>query len=298
MKETLLIVGCGDVALRTAKLLQVHYRILGLLRNLDSAGRLRSHGITPVYGNLDSPKSLEKLAGIAQLILHLAPPPNHGLRDNRTAHLLSAISKRTKNKAPILPQRLVYISTSGVYGDCHGASIDESRPINPQNDRAIRRVDAEKQIRSWGRRNQVPVAILRVPGIYAADRLPLKRLHEGHPAIVDSEDSYTNHIHADDLARIIVAALHRAKAGRIYHTSDDSRLKMGEYFDLVADHFGLPRPPRITRNQAYEQISPGMLSFMKESRQLKNLRMKKELRVKLLYPTVYEGVAAAPTNNL
>lgn len=298
MKETLLIVGCGDIALRTAKLLQAHYRILGLLRNLDSAGRLRSHGIIPVYGNLDSPKSLEKLAGIAQRILHLAPPPNHGLRDNRTAHLLSAISKRTKNKAPILPQRFVYISTSGVYGDCHGASIDESRSINPQNDRAIRRVDAERQIRSWGKRNHVPISILRVPGIYAADRLPLKRLHEGHPAIVDSEDSYTNHIHADDLARIIVVALHRAKPGRIYHTSDDSRLKMGEYFDLVADHFGLPRPPRITRNQAYEQISPGMLSFMKESRQLKNLRMKKELRVKLLYPTVYEGVAAAPINNL
>jgi len=293
MKETLLIVGCGDIALRTAKLLQAHYRILGLLRNLDSAGRLRSHGIIPVYGNLDSPESLEKLAGIAQLILHLAPPPNHGLRDNRTAHLLSAISKRTKNKAPILPQRFVYISTSGVYGNCHGASIDESHPVNPENDRAIRRIDAERRIRSWGKRNHVPVTILRVPGIYAADRLPLKRLREGHPAILDSEDSYTNHIHADDLARIIVAALHRAKPGRIYHTSDDSRLKMGAYFDLVADHFGLPRPPRITRSQAYEQISPGMLSFMKESRQLENRRMKKELRVQLRYPTAYEGVAAA-----
>ncbi len=297
MKETLLIIGCGDIALRTAKLLQAHYRILGLLRNSDNAGRLRSHGIIPVYGNLDSPESLEKLTGIAQLILHLAPPPNHGLRDNRTAHLLSALSKQTKNKAPILPQRFVYISTSGVYGDCHDALIDESHPVNPENDRAIRRIDAEKRIRSWGKRNHVPIAILRVPGIYAADRLPLKRLREGHPAILDSEDSYTNHIHADDLARIIVAALHRAKSGRIYHTSDDSHLKMGAYFDLVADHYGLPRPPRITRSQAYEQISPGMLSFMKESRQLKNLRMKKELRVKLLYPTVYEGVAAAQTNN-
>lgn len=297
MKETLLIIGCGDIALRTAKLLQAHYRILGLLRNSDNASRLRSHGIIPVYGNLDSPESLEKLAGIAQLILHLAPPPNHGLRDDRTAHLLSALSKRTKNKAPILPQRFVYISTSGVYGDCHGALIDESHPVNPENDRAIRRIDAERRIRSWGRRNHVPIAILRVPGIYAADRLPLKRLREGHPAILDNEDGYTNHIHANDLARIIVAALHRAKPGRIYHTSDDSRLKMGAYFDLIADHSGLPRPPRITRSQAYEQISPGMLSFMKESRQLKNLRMKKELRVKLLYPTVYEGVAAAQTNS-
>ena len=297
MKETLLIIGCGDVALRTVPLLQDHYRILGLLRNLDNADHLRAHGIIPVYGNLDSPESLGKLAGIARLILHLAPPPNHGLRDNRTTHLLSALTKRTKNRAPILPQRLIYISTSGVYGNCHGALIDERHPVNPENDRAIRRIDAEKQIRSWGKRNHVPIAILRVPGIYAADRLPLKRLREGHPAILDSEDSYTNHIHADDLARIIVAALHYAKPGRVYHTSDDSRLKMGEYFDLVADHFGLPRPPRITRNQAYEQISPGMLSFMKESRQLKNARMKKELRVKLIYPTVYEGVAAAQTDH-
>ncbi|MBS0425440.1 MAG: SDR family oxidoreductase [Proteobacteria bacterium] len=297
MKETLLIIGCGDVALRTAPLLQAHYRILGLLRNLDNADHLRMHGIIPVYGNLDSPESLEKLAGIAQLILHLAPPPNHGLRDNRTAHLLSALTKGTKNRLPILPQRFIYISTSGVYGNCHGASIDENHPVNPENGRAIRRIDAERRIRSWGKRNHVPVAILRVPGIYAADRLPLKRLREGHPAILDSEDSYTNHIHADDLARIIVAALHRAKPGRIYHTSDDSRMKMGEYFDVVADHFGLPRPPRITRSLAYEQISPGMLSFMKESRQLKNLRMKKELRVKLLYPTVYEGVTAAQINN-
>lgn len=293
MKKTLLMVGCGDIALRAAPLLQKHYRILGLCRRLDSFNRLRSHGIIPIYGNLDCPKSLGKLAGIAQLVVHLAPPPNQGLHDRRTVHLLSALSKRTQAHVAILPQRLIYISTSGVYGDCDGALIDEARPVRPENDRAIRRVDAERQIRDWGKRNRISVSILRVPGIYAANRLPLTRLREGHATLLDTEDSYTNHIHADDLARIICAALRYAKPCRIYHTNDDSHLKMGEYFDLVADHFDFPHPPRITRNEAKERISPGMFSFMKESRRLNNSRMKKELHVRLLYPTVLEGIKAA-----
>ncbi|WP_297325319.1 SDR family oxidoreductase [Nitrosomonas sp.] len=293
MKKTLLMVGCGDIALRAAPLLQKHYRILGLCRSLDSFNRLRSHGIIPIYGNLDCPKSLGKLAGIAQLVVHLAPPPNQGLHDRRTVHLLSALSKRTQAHVAILPQRLIYISTSGVYGDCDGALIDEARPVRPENDRAIRRVDAERQIRDWGKRNRVSVSILRVPGIYAVNRLPLTRLREGHATLLDTEDSYTNHIHADDLARIICAALRYAKPCRIYHTNDDSQLKMGEYFDLVADHFDFPHPPRITRNEAKERISPGMFSFMKESRRLNNSRMKKELHVRLSYPTVLEGIKAA-----
>ncbi len=292
MKKTLLIVGCGDIALRAVPLLQTHYRILGLYRNLDSAENLRLHGIIPIYGNLDLPGSLEKLAGISQLVLYLAPPPNQGLYDRRTTHLLSALTRRTKKHAAILPQRLIYISTSGVYGDCHGALIDETHPVHPESSRAIRRIDAERQIRNWGKRNHISVSILRVPGIYAANRLPLTRLREGHPALLDTEDSYTNHIHADDLARIIYAALRHARPNRIYHTCDDSQLKMGEYFDMVADHFGLPRPPRITRIQAQEQISPAMLSFMKESRRLNNLRLRKELQVKLLYPTVSDGLKA------
>lgn len=297
MKKALLIVGCGDIGLRTALLLQKHYRILGLYRNLDSANSLRSHGIIPIYGNLDYPESLKKLPGIADLVIHLAPPPNQGLHDPRTAHLLSALTKRTKKHSAILPQRLVYISTSGVYGNCNGALIDEAYPVNPQNDRAIRRIDAEKQIRNWGKRNHISVSILRVPGIYASNRLPLTRLREGHPVLLDAEDSYTNHIHADDLARIIYAALKHARPGRIYHACDDSYLKMGEYFDLIADHFGFPRPPRINRDEAQKRMSPMMLSFMKESRQLKSSRMREELHIRLMYPTVLEGIKTAQAVN-
>ena len=293
MKKTLLIVGCGDIAFRTAPLLLKHYRILGLHRNLDSSSHLRSHGIIPIYGDLDHPKSLEKLAGIAQLVIHLAPPPNLGLHDRRTKHLLSALSKRTKKHRVILPQRLIYISSSGVYGNCNGAYIDETHPVHPQTNRAIRRLDAEKQIRNWGKRNNVSVSILRVPGIYAENRLPLTRLREGHPTLFDSEDSYTNHIHADDLAGIICAALLYGKTNRIYNTNDDSHLKMGNYFDLVAKLLVIPTPPRISLQEAQERISANMLSFMKESRRLSNSRIKKELYVRLSYPTVVEGIHAA-----
>lgn len=246
-----------------------------------------------MYGDLDIPGSLGNVSGVAQAVLHLAPPPDHGQQDLRTANLLAALAKRPKIKGTILPQRFVYISTSGVYGDCQGALIDETRPINPQNGRALRRADAERRVREWGVRNGVSVSVLRVPGIYAFDRLPLARLRDGCPAMVPEEDSYTNHIHADDLARIVVAALRHARPGRIYHACDNSSLKMGEYFDLVADRFGLLRPQRIARAQAEGRISPGMFSFMRESRRLMNDRIKHELRVTLQYPTVAECLATS-----
>lgn len=293
MKRTLLIVGCGNIALRAAPTLQAHYRLLGLYRRPESRTALHLRGIRPVYGDLDKPDSLGKLAGMAHAVLHLAPPPHHGERDTRTANLLSALTKRPKMKGAMLPQRLIYISTSGVYGDCKGAWVDETHLINPQTERALRRVDAERQVRNWGLRNHANVSILRVPGIYAADRLPLDRLRDASPALLPEDDSYTNHIHADDLVRIIFAALRHARPGRIYHACDDSSLKMGEYFDLIADQFDLPRPPRIARAQAEGSISPGMLSFMRESRRLTNTRIKYELHVNLRYPTVAGGIAGS-----
>lgn len=298
MKQILLLVGCGSIALRAAPLLRVHYRLLGLSRRLENHDQLRLCGITPVFGDLDKPKSLNRLAGIAHAVLHLAPPPNHGERDMRTTNLLAALTKRPTIKEIMLPQQLIYISTSGVYGDCHGALIDETYPINPRTKRSMRRADAEKQVRNWGLRNRVRVSILRVPGIYAADRLPLARLQERTPILLPDEDCYTNCIHADDLVRIIFAALRYAKPGRIYHACDDSRLKMGDYFDLIADRSGIPRPPRVARAYANEHISAGILSYMEESRQLMNIRIKNELHVNLRYPTVAEGITACKAAKL
>jgi nucleoside-diphosphate-sugar epimerase len=278
--KRLLIIGCGDVAMRAIPLLARRYRIYALVRNPACREKLRALGVLPIPGDLDDHASLARIAGIADAVLHFAPPANSGTRDTRTRRLLAALSLRK------LPERLVYISTSGVYGDCGGAVVNEAHPLGPQTVRAQRRADAERQIRNWARRNRVKASILRVPGIYAADRLPLERLQQGLPCIFDSEDSYTNHIHADDLARIAAAALRYGKACRVYHASDDSRLKMGDYFDAVADVLGLPHPPRVSRAEAQRVLPEALLSFMNESRQLTNRRMKRELGVRLRYPVV------------
>lgn len=192
-----------------------------------------------------------------------------------------------------LPQRLVYISTSGVYGDCAGERVPETRRLRPQTPRARRRVDAEQQLRRFGRTAGTCLSILRAPGIYAADRLPLERLQRGTPVLAAEDDVFTNHIHADDLAMLAVAALRRGLPNRVYNASDASHLKMGEYFDLVADRFGLPRPPRISREEAEKTLSPVQLSFMSESRRLDNRRIGRELRVGLRYAQVVEGIDAA-----
>ena len=277
----MLIIGCGDVGLRTAQRLLSHYRVFGLVRSTDTAVSLRAAGVTPIVADLDQQRSLTRIAAIADVILHFAPPPASGEIDTRTRNVLAALARRGQ-----LPRQLVYISTSGVYGDCADAWVSEARPLHPASGRAIRRVDAEQRVRSFAQRTGMKVSILRVPGIYAAERLPLARIERGTPVLCAADDVYSNHIHAEDLARIVVLAMHRAANMRIYHASDDSELKMGAYFNLVAGAFNLPKPPQISRIQAQQLLPASLLSFMSESRRLLNKRMKQELRLRLRYPTV------------
>ncbi len=286
--QKLLIVGCGDVARRALPRLIGHYRVFALLRDPQQCVWWRSAGAIPVLADLDCAASLARIAGLADIVMHFAPPPDSGLVDARTRRLLSALAKGKS-----LPQRLVYISTSGVYGDCAGERIDETRAANPTTARAARRVDAERQLRVFGRRHGVVISILRAPGIYAADRLPIERLQKGTQALRDEDDVFTNHIHADDLAMLACAALRYGRANRTYNATDDSEMKMGAYFDLVAERFGLPKAPRLSRSEAVEQMRPLQLSFMSESRRLANHRIKKELRATLRYPRVEDGVEAA-----
>jgi nucleoside-diphosphate-sugar epimerase len=273
--------------MRVVRLLQRQWRLIALTSDASRVNELRQAGVVPLVGNLDEPHTLSRLAGLADVVLHLAPPQASGVTDLRTRHLLQALARKGRVR------RIVYASTSGVYGDAHGARFDETRAVNPSTDRARRRVDAESRVRFHGRAFGVWVSILRIPGIYAADRAgghPRERLARGTPVLASEDDVYTNHIHADDLARICVAALHRGLPQRVLHASDDTELKMGDYFDLAADLCGLPRPPRVSREQARDQLPQTQLSFMNESRRLDNRRLKRELRLKLRYPTVQVGL--------
>jgi len=282
-KPRLLIVGCGDVGMRLLPLVAGRFRVFALTSQPARCAELRAAGAVPVVADLDRPATLKRLAGLASRVVHLAPPPRQG-----------ALDLRTRNLTAILPEgaHVVYISTSGVYGDRGGALIDETAPRAARNARAQRRVDAEQVLRAWAVASKGKLSILRAPGIYAAERLPLERLRQGTPALAPQDDVYTNHIHADDLARLALLALFRARPGRAYNASDDTHMKMGDYFDMVADAFELPHPPRLPRGELARAVSPMLLSFMSESRRLDNRRIKDELRARLRYPRVEDCLLA------
>jgi len=281
-RPRLLIVGCGDVGMRLLPLLAAKYRVFALTSQSERRAELRALGAVPVVADLDRPATLARLRRLAPWVLHLAPPQPDGEHDRRTRHLVAALGEA---------RRMVYVSTSGVYGDCGGALVHEHRPVAPRNARARRRVDAERILRAWAIATGASLSILRVPGIYADDRLPLRRLEQGTPALRAEDDVYTSHVHADDLAHIVLAALLLGRPGRVVHAVDRTRMKMADYFDAVADAFGMQRPPRLARAELQAAVSPMLLSFMSESRQLDDTRLRRELRVRLRHPDVATTLA-------
>ncbi|WP_255554475.1 SDR family oxidoreductase [Polynucleobacter sp. MWH-HuK1] len=289
-KPSILIIGCGDIGLRVAKQVSGSHRVLALTSQQSRFQELREVGATPILGNLDQPESLWRLAGLAKTVIHLAPPQNSGNRDCRTRNLTRILAQGSN-----AVRRLIYISTTGVYGDHRGAKVSEITPVNPQSERAKRRVDAERVLRLWGPANGVAITILRVPGIYAADRLPIERLESKTPALVAEEDAYSNHIQSDDLARLVCAAVYHGKPQRIINACDGGETKMGDYFDEVADAFGLQRLARLPGNELQKIVSPILWSFMRESRRVTNTRLH-ELKTPLRYPSVGHFLKAISKN--
>jgi nucleoside-diphosphate-sugar epimerase len=296
LRARLLVSGCGDVGLRLLRQLAPRIaagrlRVIAVTRDAQNRAVARTLGALAPALDLDERRAVNRLGALARRTIHLAPPPPHGEDDLRIGMLIAACGRSASTQPASSAASWVVISTSGVYGDCDGAEVDETWPLAPATARARRRAAAEQRVRSAVRRGLLRATILRVPGIYAQDRLPLDRLRRGLPAPLAQDDVHTNHIHAEDLARIAWLALHRGRPGRVVNTVDDSDLTMGDWFDRVADATGLPRPPRLPRAALARQLSPTMLSFMGESRKLSNRRMKQELRVRLRWPTVDHTLA-------
>jgi nucleoside-diphosphate-sugar epimerase len=289
-KPRILIIGCGDIGLRVAKQLGQHYRVFALTSQPSRFQELRGLGITPILGNLDKPESLWRLSGLAHTVIHLAPPQSIGHRDSRTRNLIRILAQ-----GPASVRRLIYVSTTGVYGDHQGGQVSELTPLNPQSERAKRRVDAERALRLWGPAHGIVVTILRVPGIYAANRLPVDRLQARTPALLPDEDAYSNHIQSDDLARLICAAVYHGRPQRVINACDGGETKMGDYFDEVADAFGLERPMRLPAAELQKIVSPMLWSFMRESRRVTNARLP-ELKTPLRYPSVAEFLETISKN--
>ena len=309
-RPRLLIVGCGDVGQRIAGLVGSRWRVLGTARSATTANELRRLGIQPINADLDHRRTLARAAGLAHWMLYLAPPPNAGAADPRLKNWLvahgTAQAKRAGGSKP--PPRLTYMSTTGVYGDRAGGWVSETTPVQPTTPRAKRRVDAEQQIRKaikpgqprgrLKRRPSLQATILRVPGIYAAERLPEERLRNRLPVADGDGDGYTNHIHADDLARLTVLSLMRIRSGRVFNTVDQSNLTTGQWLDLVAKTLGLPTPPRVPKAELPQYLTPMMLSFLSESRRIDGRRALRELRAQLRWPVVEDFLKALPARRI
>jgi nucleoside-diphosphate-sugar epimerase len=290
----LLVIGCGDVGQRLARLVCRDWKVYGVARSTETLARVRHAGAVPLAAG--SPRRrVERLAD--RVVLAAPPEPAAGAADG-TPGVVDPLTRRVaarllRGSIAGRPVRLVYLGTTGVYGDRAGRSTDETTPIRPASARARRRAAAERWLRRTAAQSpRLQVSLLRIPGIYAAERLPLARLADRLPALRREDDVVTNHIHAEDLAGIIRMALLRARPQRVYNAVDDTAMAMGDYLDAVATWAGLPLPPRLARKALLDRVTPLRASFMSESRRLSNRRMKRELRVRLRHPTVASFLAS------
>lgn len=282
------LIGCGYLGTLVSQRWGKDNRSpVALARSEASASKLQALGITSYRGNLDDATSLKGLPLADSTLYYFAPPPSKGKVDTRMRNLTASLDSSNA------PSRIIYVSTSGVYGDCKGARVNEETPLNPQADRARRRVDAEKTLSGWCNAHHVPLTILRVAGIYGPDKLPLKRLKAGTPVLREEECGYSNRIHIEDLVDICIAAAKRESEGiEIYNVSDGHPSTMTAYFNAVADTLGLPRPPVISMEAAKQQLTPAMLSYLTESRRLDNGKLLRGLGIVLKYPTLGDGLRA------
>ncbi len=290
MKQVL-IIGCGNIGKLVASLASAnHAAVTAMARSAERVAELQRLGIVAVSGNLDDPASLKSLPTKDALVFYFAPPPGGGVTDSRLRAFCAAIAAGNE------PQKVVYISTSGVYGDSGGNLVTEETPATPQTARGKRRLDAETALREWCTERRVAHVILRVTGIYGPGRLPIQQLTSGQPVLLESIAPFTNRIHAEDLARICLAAAERGESGEIFNVSDGHPGTLTQYFNAVADALAFPHPRQVTLEEARKVMTPLMLSYIGESRRMDNGKMLRKLGITLLYPTLEAGIRASLKN--
>jgi nucleoside-diphosphate-sugar epimerase len=281
-----LIFGCGYLGQQlAAHLLKRQRDSLGLVRTAASINQLRNLGVAALQVDLDS-SVLPELPLQDATLFYFVPPPRSGDIDTRVRRLISEFKHQGD------PKKVVYLSTTGVYGDCKGEWVTEEHAVNPIIPRAKRRWDAESSFQEWRTNRGRELVVLRVAGIYGPGKLPLERLRKNLPLVRAEESPWTNRIHIEDLVHICAAAMERGRDGAVYNVSDGSPGAMIDYFTLIADLAGLPKPPAISLAQAEEKLSAGMLSYMQESRRVDSSKLKDELGVSLIYPSMELGLPA------
>ena len=285
--QKITIIGCGDIGRRVGKLLlEQQCQVQALTRSQENAQRLQQLGFLTLTGDLDYQEDTPEIPLHAQQVFYFMAPQGGGKSDYRMLNFCRKLS--TGN----CPQKVVYISTSGVYGDCGGEVVTEETPLNPQTARAQRRVSAETQLQELSARLGFELVILRVTGIYGPGRLPVARVMQGHPVLNPEEASFTNRIHSLDLVQICLAAMERGEDGDIFNVCDGQKSTMTEYFTAVADLHKLTRPKQISMAEAEQEMNPLMLSYLKESRRMSNQKLLQKLSVELRYPTLEAGLQA------
>jgi len=290
MSENINIIGCGYIGKKIARLLkEVNLNPNCFVKSEKSKKACDSSGFKTIQFDLDksdldlSEKHISELQN--SIIAYLAPPQREGEADNRMKKFVSRLEVLN-----IQPLKIILISTTGVYGNCKGEWIDEMRPAKPQVDRAHRRLSAETQLIKYCEDAHSLYVIFRVPGIYGKDKLPVQRITSGEP-IVNAEDSgFTNRIHADDLAAFCVEALISDVPTGIYNCCDGHPSTMNDYFNKVADAMNLQRPEEISLLQAQQKLSPGMLSYLAESKRISNKKLLNNFKTEFKYPDLDAGL--------
>ncbi|HEY3857987.1 MAG TPA: SDR family oxidoreductase [Gammaproteobacteria bacterium] len=282
-----LIIGCGDTGRRVAALYREQGRqVSGVVRSDASVRALEAVGIRPIRTDLDA-GDLPSLPSGGARVFYFAPPVDVGKDDVRIERLLEHLELTG------LPARFLYLSTTGVYGDCEGRWIDEEEPLKPSTYRAQRRISAEDAVRRWCGEQGIDWMVLRVPAIYGPGRLLTERLKSGMPTVRSEECSFTNRIHIDDLVAVCHSVMEDAKGGAVYNVSDGHPSTITDYLFLLAELTGMPKPPLISMQEAERMLSPSIMSFMKESKRIKNEKLLRETGLTLRYPDLQSGLKAS-----